>query len=263
VNANRLGHRVAFLSAVGDDERGKRAVCAVRDLGLATEFIQTVPEVPTGTVTVRVDAGGQPAYVIHRPAAYDFVDLDGRRFSRLAAVRPDWICYGTLQAMATQARALVRRVLARFPTAQRFYDVNLRPDSYTLELVEEWLSLATLVKWNEDEMRTVQALRGGPVLENEAFCRSQAEKFGWKGVCVTRGENGCALLLNGEYVEVPGRPVTVADTVGAGDAFSAALLHGIQAGWPPYQIGEFANRLGALVASRPGALPPWSPKELL
>jgi fructokinase len=69
---------------------------------------------------------------------------------------------------------------------------------------------------------------------------------------------GCAILLRDQYVEVRGYRVHVVDTVGAGDAFSAAFLHGLDAGWPVAQIGDFANRLGALVASRPGGAAPWS-----
>ena len=79
---------------------------------------------------------------------------------------------------------------------------------------------------------------------------------------MTRGSEGCALLLGGEYLELPGYRITVADTVGAGDAFAAALVHGIQAGWPAHEVGDFANRLGALVASRSGGVPAWTPSEL-
>jgi fructokinase len=71
------------------------------------------------------------------------------------------------------------------------------------------------------------------------------------------------LLLNDEFLESPGFPVKVADTIGAGDAFSAALLHGIDAGWAAPQIANFANRVGALVASRPGGTPAWTIDEAM
>jgi fructokinase len=96
----------------------------------------------------------------------------------------------------------------------------------------------------------------------EAFCRSAAARFGWQSLCITRGNEGCALLLEGHYLEVPGYRVTVADTVGAGDAFAAALLHGIESGWRPQRVADFANRLGAFVASRSGGVPAWSLPEL-
>jgi fructokinase len=80
-------------------------------------------------------------------------------------------------------------------------------------------------------------------------------------VCVTRGENGCCLWRSDEFAEHPGLHVHVADTVGAGDAFSAALLHGLDQEWPLAEVAAFANRVGALVASRPGAIPAWTEAE--
>ena len=108
----------------------------------------------------------------------------------------------------------------------------------------------------------VGAMFGAPASTPEAFCRNFASRFGWQAVCVTRGSEGCALFLGGEYVEVPGYQITVADTVGAGDAFAAALVHGISAGWPADKVGDFANRLGAVVASRRGGVPEWSMEDL-
>ncbi|MCP5114514.1 MAG: carbohydrate kinase, partial [bacterium] len=88
-------------------------------------------------------------------------------------------------------------------------------------------------------------------------------RFGWEAVCVTRGSAGCSILIGDEFAESPGRRVMVADTVGAGDAFAAAFLHGLGAGWPAAEIGEFANRVGALIASREGATPAWDLAEAL
>jgi fructokinase len=97
----------------------------------------------------------------------------------------------------------------------------------------------------------------------EQSCREIAAAFELETVCITRGPQGCALFLNGEYVEAPGFPVQVADTIGAGDAFSAALVHGISLGWPARQTADFANRVGALVASRPGGTPQWTVTEAM
>jgi fructokinase len=262
VQSARLGHRVSFVSAVGDDPRGRLALSRARDLGLSTRFIRTVPDQPTGIVTVTVDPGGQPSYVIHRPAAYDFAALDGTDFAELASPPPDWIAFGTLHSMHPNARQLLRTVIQRFPRARRFYDINLRRDSYTPELVKSLCEQAHVVKLNDAEVGAVGQMFGTSENALEAFCRNHAARFGWQAICVTRGSEGCALLLGNEYLEVPGYHVTVADTVGAGDAFAAALVHGIQAGWPPREVADFANRLGALVASRPGGVPAWTADEL-
>lgn len=256
VQLSRLGHNVSFISAVGDDERGRRALETATRLGLSTKFIRTVRDAPTGTVSVTVDDRGQPSYVLHRPAAYDFATLD---FEELA---PQWIYHGTLHFTAPPMRALLLELLGRYPDARRFYDINLRKASYNAPLVMELLHLANVVKLNGDEMAQVQQMAGTSHASMEQFCCDYASRFQLDAICVTRGELGCAIYKGSEYVEVQGVPVQVADAVGAGDAFAAALLHGLNSGWPVEQVGTFANRLGALVASRPGGVPDWSWGEL-
>ena len=144
----QLGHAIDYVTAVGNDERGRRALQRSRELGLSTRYIGRVDEASTGVVTVTLDGGGQPSYVIHRPAAYDFANLTPQELDAIAASHPDWICYGTLYQLHPGARELTRRLLAATPGAPRFYDVNLRRDSYTPELVEALLLSASVVKLN-------------------------------------------------------------------------------------------------------------------
>jgi fructokinase len=256
VQLSRLGHQVSFLSAVGDDDRGRRALQTASQLGLSTKFIRTVKGAPTGTVSVVIDAEGQPTFEIHRPAAYDFVELPA------LDAPPQWIYHGTLQFVEPRMRALLLELVRLYPDARRFYDINLRKNSYTPALVMELLPLANVVKLNDDELSHVQRMAGTSHASTEKFCRDYAARFHWDALCVTRGERGCAILQGAEYVEVDGIPVDVADTVGAGDAFAAAFLHGLSQNWPPAKTGAFANRLGALVASRPGGVPNWSWTDL-
>ena len=262
VHASRLGHDVSLVSAVGADQRGDRALEAMSGLGLAIDCVQRSEEWPTGIVTVTVADDGQPEFEIHRPAAYDSMQLDKRALERLTARDPDWVCFGTLLSMYPRGRDTLFEAMGVLPQARRFYDVNLRPKSFTPELVLELLGRATVVKLNQDEVHALDEMFQKHHRMLEEFCRDHAARFGWEAVCVTRGELGCALLVRDQYVEVPGYRVQVADTVGAGDAFSAAFLHGLGAGWPPAQIGDFANRLGAVVASRPGGAAPWSLDEI-
>jgi len=258
VHAARLGHEVSLLSAVGADQRGDRAIEAMSALGLSIDLVQRSDKWPTGIVTVTVADDGQPEFEIHRPAAYDSMKLDRHGLERLASWNPDWVCYGTLLSLDPRGRNLLFETMDAIPRARRFYDVNLRPKSFTSALVLELLGWATVVKLNQDEVRSVDEMFQGSTRTLEEFCRDHAARWGWEAVCITRGELGCAILARDQYVEVPGYRVQVADTVGAGDAFAAAFLHGLNAGWPAAQIGDFANRLGAFVASRPGGAAPWS-----
>jgi len=241
-HTSRLGHEPVFVSAVGDDERGHRARQAATKLGIDTGFIQTNPEAGTGVVTVSLDHARQPSFVLERPAAYDHVTLTDRQIEKIAAAKPEWICFGTLFFIRPSNLATLRRLLEACPRARRFYDVNLRPANWNEALVRELLPLADVVKLNEAEMATLEpampAARGV--------------------VCVTHADRGCVI----DGTAVPGYRVKVADAVGAGDAFSAGLLHGLSEGWTNVRAADFANRVGAIVASRPGANHFWAVGEL-
>ena len=168
---------------------------------------------------------------------------------------------GTLHQAHPAAKALTSRVLEACPRARRFYDINLRRDSYSAPLVEELMLLADVVKLNDAEAAEVGRMSGVPCGTLAQFCRYWSERCGWSAACVTLGAQGCVVLAGEDLAEVPGYAVQVQDAVGAGDAFAAAFLHGLSQGWPAAEIGDFSNRVGALVASRPGAVPNWTLEE--
>jgi fructokinase len=260
-HARILGHSVSFISAVGEDRRGQRVLEKMESLGLPTRFVREVKEQPTGIVTVTLEPSGQPQFTIHRPAAYDFPALSEEDLRALSAHPPDWIYYGTLFQMSPKAKALTLRVIDAFPAARHFYDVNLRENCYEATLLHELMSRATAVKLNDQEVDMIQTMFSWSYRSLQDFCRGTARRFGWEAICVTRGEAGCALQVGDNYVEAEGYKVAVADTVGAGDAFAAAFVHGMGCGWPTSAIADFANRVGALVASRPGGTPSWTINE--
>jgi fructokinase len=262
-HAAKLGHGAYLVSAVGTDQRGSRALSQIRALGLTTEFIPALPEYPTGYVTVTLDDGGQPCFTIHRPAAYDFAELAPGQLEQLARVAPSWVYFGTLAQTSRIVRSTTASVLAAVPHAKRFYDVNLRPNSYNREVVSYLLSSATVAKLNEEEIGVLENLLGDSRHNSiEDFCRQWASRFGWEAACVTRGQKGCALLLGAEYVESPAYSIAVVDAIGAGDAFAAGLIHALSSGWDAERAADFANRLGALIASRAGAIPAWNLREI-
>lgn len=258
----RLGHTVFFVSAAGQDERGDRVFERMAGLGLTSRYVARIRDHPTGIATVALGADGQPRFTIHHPVAYDFAALSVAELRELQSEHPDWIYYGTLFQMSRQGRDLTRVLMQTLGEASRFYDVNLRKGCYESSLVRDLISCANVVKLSEEEIPEVGAMLGlaGSSLEN--FCRSLAERYSLKAVCVTRGAAGCVLEAEDEYAEVPGYPVAVVDAIGAGDAFAAAFLHGLDQGWSVDRIGDFANRVAALVVSRPGAIPAWTMEEV-
>jgi fructokinase len=263
VHAARLGCCPYLVSAVGEDPLGRDARARIVEAGVPDKFLGTTPHFATGRVSVELDEQGQPEFTIHRPAAYDAVELSPAQLGELSALAPAWLYHGTLSSMVPQPRKVLLQLMEALPHARRFYDVNLRRASYTPELVDDLLARANVVKLNADEMRIIGPLCGLPCGNIPDFCRQGQIRYGWDAVAVTMGARGCGLWMGGQYAELPGSAIEVADTVGAGDAFAAAFVHGLSQGWPLARIGEFANRVGALVASRPGGTPEWSVAEVL
>ena len=260
-HAARLGHNVFFVSAVGKDERGRRVLERMTELGLSTRYVREVETHPTGVVTVELDPAGVPRFTLHHPAAYDAPELTDGDLAELLSPKPDWIYFGTLFQMSPQAKQLTCRLIDSPCGARLLYDVNLRKDHYTAPLLRELMARAQVAKLNEDEAARVDQMFGRAPRSLEDFCRAYTKEFGWQSACVTRGEKGCVMLVKGEYVEARGYTVQAQDTVGAGDAFAAAFVHGLSLQWPAAEIADFANRVAALVASRPGGTPFWTIEE--
>lgn len=254
VHARQLGHPVSLISALGADALGTEAADRIGSLGLDCRFLQTGMSLPTGTAGVRLGPDGSPQFEILRPAAYDAVEVTAQLIEQLGRSRPAWFYFGSLFAATPSGRATLERLLDALDHASKFLDLNLRPGCDAPDLVTELLGRANVVKLNTEEFEQVQALTGLP-RSLEPFCQAAVHRFGWQALAVTLGDRGCAIWADGSYAEAPGHPVTVVDTVGAGDAFSAAFVHGLSRRWPAGRIADFANRKAAEVAGRAGALP--------
>jgi len=257
----RLSHPAAFVTAVGDDELGRSAVAAVDELGVDTTFISVAPDLPTGTVAVTPDPVEGHRFTIGSPAAYESIGDADTLVTRLLDLVPEALVYGTLAQRSPAVRELTHRVATEIRPVNRLYDVNLRDGSWTGDLVLDLLRDATVVKLNGDEAVVLAGLLGSAAT-GRALAAALAARYGIERLCITRGAAGATLLVGGDEYMVEGIEVDVADTVGAGDAFAAGLLHGLLTDMPPDETLRFANRLGALVASRAGALPVWSATEL-
>ena len=262
VHAKRLGHEVYFISAVGEDKRGKEALQYIHDYGLSTKFVKKVKGYPTGYVDVTIDIDGYPSYDIHRPVAYDFPSLTPKQINDIFSFQPDWLYFGTLQQMSVVARELTCKLIELLPKTRRFYDMNLRDGHYTPVLARELLKVSSILKLNSEETKICCELFNQKPMELRDFCKWTVDEFELEGVCVTTGPKGCAIYFDGEYLESPGLSVEVVDPVGAGDAFATGFFHGLSNNWKLDKVCDFANRLGAIIIKKKGAIPDWTIEEV-
>jgi fructokinase len=262
-NLHRLGDQALLLSGVGKDVRGKLALERMVTLGLSTDGVAQVDDLATGTARVETTPAGEPHFTIPRPAAFDGVQPSPAIARQIEQGVTDWLYFGTLMQTAPKVEAITRQLAGLSPHLRCFYDMNLRENQWNLPLVERLSQLATVLKLNESEAETLHAATTPPSTRYavETFCRTWAERFAIEVICVTLGAEGCLVLDQGTVHRVPGFSIRVADTVGAGDAFGAAFLHGYHRGWPVEEAARFANALGAIVASRAGATPEWTREE--
>ncbi|HEX5235714.1 MAG TPA: PfkB family carbohydrate kinase [Silvibacterium sp.] len=261
VNAGRLGDSTTLITAVGDDQRGRAALAEMKSFGLSTDFVQRANDLPTGVATVGTSASGEPQFAIPRPAAFDRVRLTPQILEAAARLNPDWLYFGTLLQTELQVEAATRTLLETLPGIRGFYDMNLREGHWNLPLVDRLCRLASVLKLNEVEAQTLSRLTGAHAFSLPAFCELWTAQYKLDAICVTLGPDGCFVYRNGSTESVPAFPTSVRDTVGAGDAFAAAFLHGYHRGWPMVKTARFANALGSIVASRAGATPSWSIEE--
>jgi fructokinase len=267
VMAGRLGNRAAILSRIGRDDLGRQAIDRLEPTPVETSFLQVDPLRETGRVTVSLE-NGEPRYTIHEPAAWDFLELSDEWVQ--LAERADAICFGSLAQRNQQARQTIQALVAETSAACiRVFDVNLREPFYSAEVLAESLQLATVVKMNDAEVPLVLDLLGLAVKETRgtretlstpAYLRTAAERLlaefpGLQMVAATRGNRGSLLVTRDEWDKHPGFPVKVADAIGAGDAFTAAMTHYMLRGADLARLNEAGNRWGGWMASQSGAMP--------
>jgi len=260
VMAGRLGDHATILSRIGRDDLGRQAVDVLDPLPVDASHVQVDSNHATGRVTVMLE-GGQPRFTIHEPAAWDFLELTDQWVS--LAERAGAICFGSLAQRCLESRQTIQTLAAQTSSrCVRLFDVNLRAPFYSGEVIQESLELATVMKMNDAEAPLVLGLLGLPAAggsQSEQLrigAERLLEEFPTLGmVAVTRGGQGSLLVTREEWHEHPGFPDKVVDTIGAGDAFTAALAHYLLRGADLETLNEAGNLWGSWVASQAGGMP--------
>lgn len=252
---HRLGVAAHVVSAVGDDVLGHELLRRLRHWKIPTDLVATDPARPTGYVRAAVGAAGDAHYDIVRDVAWDAIPASAAASQTAATAAA--LVFGSLAARSAENRTALHRLLdALPPSAWRVFDLNLRPPFDDPAIVAELAARATVLKLNAAEAARLANAAGSPGAE-ETHARIVQRRFNPALVVVTAADRGAGLLRDDRWHWEPGRPVTVADTVGAGDAFLARLVTGLLDDTPDDQILAPACRLGEWVATQRGATPPY------
>lgn len=251
--AGQLGADAAVVSCVGQDDFGDQAVAAFQKRSVAHQYVGRNKR-PTGTVEVTLDAFGQPSYNILTDVAWDYLEWSDA-FSKLAT-SADAVCFGTLgQRSSISQKTIERFLIATNEDALRIFDVNLRTPYYEDEIIFQSLELANVLKLNDHELPILASICGFAGSEIEQM-QQFALRYDLQAVALTCGAEGAKLIRGDEVCEQPSAAIEVVDTIGAGDAFAAALALGLLAGRNLTTISSNACRIAEYVCSQSGATPP-------
>lgn len=248
----KLNEKVLPVTRVGRDRLGEETIEKMVELGLPVGGVQHDPELATGRVRVEIGADNEPHFEIVAPAAWDAIDL--RSAVDCIGDQPFQLVFETLGQRNEESRNTIRAL--RQKAAFCYYDINLRPPFTGPELVLDSLAAADLVKVNDDELAIIGGWLALADREPKNLTDRIRRRFDLTALVVTRGADGAMLAAADGFFEEAGVTVAVVDTVGAGDAFFAALIAGYRAGLPWPRILTLANARGSYVASCRGATPP-------
>lgn len=270
-HCSQFGLDAWAASAIGDDELGDEILDICKGVNLQV----ICPKVPyeSGTVQVTLDEKGIPQYNIKKGVAWDNIPYSDK-LAQLA-LRTDAVCFGSLAQRSSVSRDTIRRFIDNMPEdALKVFDINLRQNFFTKEVIEESLNLCNVLKINDEELVTVSRLFGWLAESDEDFdtiwkniefkscCRNILTKYNLRMLILTCGVNGSYVFTpDGEISQLGTPKVEVADTVGAGDSFTAAFVSCILLGKTIKEAHKCAVDVSAFVCTQHGAMPK-IPREL-
>jgi fructokinase len=259
-HANALGAHSYVITRVGEDDYGREIIRRFREMGIRSGAIQVDKQAPTGTATVALSGNGLAHFTVQENVAWDFIAATHEALALVAKAHA--ICFGSLAQRSDSSRQAIQRLLAAAPTdSLRVFDINLRQNFYSREVIEHSLRIANVLKLNDDELPVIAEmfeLRG--TIEEQMNQLAATFRLGL--IALTRGARGSLLYQSmtssgGEerWSNCPSRPVDVVDTVGAGDSFTAALVMGLLRKMDLNEVNLLANDVARYVCSHTGATP--------
>lgn len=251
-HASMFGYQAYAVSALGNDALGDRTVEELDKKHL--KHIMPRIDFPTGTVQVELDEEGVPTYDIKRDVAWDNIPFTAEMED--LAKRCSCVCFGSLAQRNSVSHDTIHRFLHSTPKdCLKIFDINLRQNFYTKEIIQESLNACDILKINDEELVTIGRLFGYPGLDMENKCYLILGKYNLRMLVLTCGTNGSYVFARGMKSYQPTPKVEVADTVGAGDSFTGSFAAAILAGMPVEEAHKLAVEVSAYVCTQPGAMP--------
>jgi len=252
--AGALGAHALIVTRVGNDDLGREVIKRLRSMNLPSETVQVDPVRPTGTVRVTLNDEGIAWYTFADNGAWDQLAVTSSALTAVSGANA--ICFGSLGQRSPVARSSIQQLVAAAPAgALRIFDINLRLDFYSRDVIEQSMRLANVLKLNDEELVVLTdmfSLKGAVRDRLEWFVSA----FGFNTVALTRGPSGSLIYQEGRWSEIPPQSVRLEDTVGAGDAFAAALTMGLLSEMDLSALHRIAAEIAGYVCSQPGATPP-------
>ena len=253
-HVSQFGFNSRVVSAVGNDALGDELMEVINSKKLQTAIARV--EYPTGTVQVTLDAVGVPQYEIKEGVAWDNIPFNDSL--RDLALRTRAVCFGSLAQRSVVSRTTINRFLDAMPDTGnelKIFDINLRQNFYTREVLCESMQRCNILKINDEELVTISRIFGYPGIDLQDKCWILLAKYNLKMLILTCGTNGSYVFTPGvvSFQETP--KVKVADTVGAGDSFTATFTAAILKGMPIPEAHKLAVEVSAFVCTQSGAMP--------
>lgn len=247
----QLGAEGVAISAVGNDDLGKEIVKLIEEKKVYNGL--SLVEEPTGTVTVELK-DGIPSYIIHKGVAWDNLVLTDTAKEKLA--KADAICFGSLAQRSEVSRKAIWEALEMVPkSCIKVFDINLRQNFYSKEIIEKSLAYTDVFKINEEEIVLFKDMFGMQGTEEEELCQQIIAKYNLRLLALTKGSEGSLLLSKDERSFILTPKVKVADTIGAGDSFTATMVMGLLYKQPLAALHQKAVDVSAFVCTHHGATP--------
>lgn len=253
-NLKKMGIEAHMISRVGNDTLGQKLLNKIAGWNIPVEDCQTDSLYATGTVIANIDKNNEAHYDIVNSVAWDFIEYRAEDYEKIK--NADAFIFGSLIARNPKSYQTLLQLLE--VAKYKVFDINIREPYFTIEIAQELLKKADLVKMNKSELKIILSLLGEEYKTEDDSVQYIQNRFNIPEVIITKGSKGALYFKNNDRYEFPALNITIKDTVGSGDAFLAGFISRKFSGGSPIESMEQAISLGAFITSKSGACPDYT-----